>query len=240
MGPLAWNAKTPIRRDTMKHNYASPKKNHRLASADRLSSRRQRGMQRDHRPIAAFRQRITHAGGKLEDFSAPEVWHEPDQSQTCRFINQPPGNGFVHPVTMAEIRDRLSDLPRRFSSVVDVVQLSSMTRKRRLFPCYGMQWGTAVYLYPIEETLIETYYRPPSPQQVIEARMFGGIWSQSGREWRLNWTASTIKDFYLNNVLIHEVGHVVDTRNTNQRDRERYANWFAIEYGYRPTRTAPK
>jgi hypothetical protein len=29
---------------------------------------------------------------------------------------------------------------------------------------------------------------------------------------------------------------VHDLRNSNSRDRERFANWFAIEYGYRPTR----
>jgi hypothetical protein len=38
-----------------------------------------------------------------------------------------------------------------------IVQLSRMTRKKRIFPCYGMQWGTALYLYPIEETLVEVY-----------------------------------------------------------------------------------
>jgi hypothetical protein len=29
---------------------------------------------------------------------------------------------------------------------------------------------------------------------------------------------------------------VNDERNTSSRDRERYANWFAIEYGYRASR----
>ena len=52
----------------------------------------------------------------------------------------------------------------------------------------------------------------------------------------LIWTEQTIKDFYLNNVLIHEIGHLNDARNTKPNDRERFANWFAIEYGYRATR----
>ncbi len=113
-----------------------------------------------------------------------------------------------------------------------------MTRKRQLFPCYGMQWGTAVYLYPMEDSLVEHYRRPPTPQQQIEARMYGGQWSHDGSLWRLTWTEETIRDFYLNNVLIHEVGHVNDERNTNSQNRERYANWFAIEYGYRASRRA--
>ena len=34
----------------------------------------------------------------------------------------------------------------------------------------------------------------------------------------------------------HELGHVLDTRNTNSDARERYAIWFATEYGYRASR----
>lgn len=173
---------------------------------------------------------------KLEDFSAPEVWHPAQGEHRARYVEQPAGVGFRHAVTIDEVRARLSLLDSRFTRPLEVVQLSAMTRKRQFFPCYGMQWGTAVYLYPIEESLVEEYSRPPSPQQQIEARMYGGVWTHDGKLWRLTWTEQTIKDFYLNNVLIHEVGHVNDSRNTNSRDRERYANWFAIEYGYRATR----
>lgn len=30
---------------------------------------------------------------------------------------------------------------------LQVVQLSRMTRKKKTYPCYGMQWGRALYLY---------------------------------------------------------------------------------------------
>jgi hypothetical protein len=186
--------------------------------------------------VAAFRQRSTQAGLKLEDFNAPEVWHPLAEHGRVRYVVQPAGEGFLHAVSAAEVRERLSLLPEKFTRQLDVVQFSAMTRKRQLFPCYGMQWGTAVYLYPIEDSLVEIYGRPPTPQQQIEARMFGGRWSHDGKLWRLTWTEPAIKDFYLNNVLIHEVGHLNDARNTNNRDRERFANWFAIEYGYRATR----
>ncbi|MBS0266432.1 MAG: hypothetical protein JSS02_31160 [Planctomycetes bacterium] len=191
---------------------------------------------RDRRPVAGFRHRGWQTTGtKLEDFNAPEQWHPTCESGHARYIVQPAGEGFRHAVTAEEVRNRLSQLDERFTRQLEVVQLSGMTRKRQLFPLYGMQWGTAVYLYPIEESLVEVYPRPPAPQQEIEARMYGGRWSYDGKLWRLTWTEATIKDFYLNNVLIHEIGHLNDHRNSNSRDRERYANWFAIEYGYRAT-----
>lgn len=173
---------------------------------------------------------------KGEPFCPPEVWHEPADRPQIEIITQPPGTGFLHPVTASEVAERIEALPARFRQPLEVVQLSTMTRKRALMPLYGLQWGSTVYLYPIEDSLVETYSSPPLPAQVIEAKMFGGQWKQDGPLWHLEWTLPALKDFYLNNILIHEIGHVNDTRNTNSRDRERFAEWFAIEYGYRRTR----
>lgn len=176
----------------------------------------------------------------MSHFSAPEVWHEPVGRGETEFVEQPAGRGYVHAVTVDEVRDRLSLLPPQFTESLEVVQLSGMTRKRRLFPLYGMQWGPNVYLYPIEESLTETYIRPPRPEQFVEAKMFGGRWEQNANEWKLIWTPETIRDFYLNNVLIHEIGHVNDLRNTNAHKREQFAIWFATEYGYRASRGRAK
>jgi len=170
---------------------------------------------------------------RSSSFSAPETWYDSDDQPGIRYICQPAGPGYLHPVTIDQVRERIAELPSELVERLEVVQLSSMTRKRSLFPLYGMQWGPNIYLYPMEASLVETYHRPPSPQQQIEARMYGGVWEQAGSLWTLSWTPTAIQDFYLNNVLIHEIGHVNDLRNTNTADRERFANWFAIEYGYR-------
>ena len=174
-------------------------------------------------------------------FDAPEVWHDPVHSDEgtdhdLQIVIQTAGRGYMHPVSADDVRERILQLPGRFQEKLDVVQFSRMTKKRRLFPCYGLQWGTAVYLYPIEESLEELYVRAPRPAQRIETEMYGGRWVQDGDLWRLIWTETTIRDFYLNNVLIHEIGHINDDRNTSFRKREQFADWFAIEYGYRASR----
>lgn len=172
-------------------------------------------------------------------FVPPEDWHEPaEEHEGYRIVVQPPGKGSRHVLTPQDIRNRLSQFPSEMLANLEVVQLSRMTRKKQSFPCYGMQWGTTLYLYPIEESLIEYYHTPPTPNQVNEARMYGGRWQQESRTvWKLEWTEESVRDFYLNNILIHELGHLVDLRNTSYLDRERYAEWFALEYGYKPTRT---
>ena len=169
-------------------------------------------------------------------FAPPEDWYEMENvpGRSYQLVVQPPGPGYRHVLTPAEIRGRLAELPNEMSEPLAVVQLSRITRKKQSLPCYGMQWGNALYLYPIEKSLIEYYARPPKPAQRTEARMFGGRWHQSGpSEWQLIWSEAAVKDFYLNNILIHELGHLLDNRNRSYTDRERYAEWFAIEHGYK-------
>ncbi len=169
-------------------------------------------------------------------FVPPEDWYEPrDDGDGFHFVVQPPGDGYRHVVTPDEVRERLARLPAEFLRLLDLVQFSRMTRKKQSFPCYGMQWGSTIYLYPIEESLIESYNQPPKPNQVNEARMYGGRWVQESPEvWNLIWTQRAIKDFYLNNIVIHELGHLVDDRNSRPADREGFAEWFAVRYGYQP------
>jgi hypothetical protein len=171
-------------------------------------------------------------------FMPPEDWHEPVGAEDgYKIVSQDPGEGYRHILTPEDIRNRLADVPQHFCKGLEVIQLSRMTRKKQGFPCYGIQWGAAIYLYPIETDLVERHRAPPTPRQITEARMFGGVWEQeSARRWKLVWTEETLRDFYLNNILIHELGHLVDTRNTRYADRERYAEWFAIEYGYKRSR----
>jgi hypothetical protein len=203
-------------------HYASALANARRPSV--AASKRTRGVQRN----------------EMLPFVPPEDWHEPTGKRSgYRIIVQPPGSGFRHILTPQDIRQRLSQLPDHMLANLEVVQLSRMTRKKQSFPCYGMQWGASLYLYPIEVSLVECYHAPPTPSQLNEARMYGGRWSYAGpRGWKLEWTEETVRDFYLNNILIHELGHLVDDRNTGYTDRERYAEWFALEYGYKRSQAA--
>lgn len=182
------------------------------------------------------RARRTQFGTRNEEmsFSPPEDWHEPvGDVDGYRIVVQSPGKGYRHIVTPERIRERLAQVPQQFLRDLEVVQLSRMTRKKKSFPCYGMQWSSTLYLYPLEDSLEEIFYSPPRPEVINEARMFGGRWNEpSMGVWRLSWSQSAIEDFYLNNILIHELGHLLDNRNSSYIDRERYAEWFAIHYGY--------
>lgn len=215
-----------------------------------VMNNRKRILKSSNRSFGPMAPRPTHGGrglplgkghraferGERCGFIPPEDWHEPHGAGgDARYIVQPPGGGYRHVLTPDDVRARLAKLPREFTRTLEVVQFSRMTRKKQSFPCYGMQWGSTIYLYPVEESLIEHYPQQPKPAQRIEAAMYGGRWEQEGASWRLHWSEQAIRDFYLNNVLIHELGHLLDNRNNGFTDRERYAEWFATRYGYLAT-----
>jgi len=194
---------------------------------------RSRNWQR--RPKRARRSSTGQRNARLP-FAPPEDWYDATEASHYRIIVQPAGDGYRHIVTPADIRSRLAKVPPQFLEQLEVVQLSRMTRKKQSFPCYGMQWGNALYLYPLEEPLVEHFDTPPRPNLVNETRMYGGRWNEvSPGCWTLTWSEEAARDFYLNNILIHELGHLVDERNTGYVDRERYAEWFAVQHGYRAT-----
>lgn len=182
---------------------------------------------------------VTHQG----PFVPPEEWFESEEEvgDSYTIVRREPGEGYRHVVDPDDVRKRLAKLPEEFLEPLQYVCLSAMSRKKKRYPLYGMQWGPTLYLYPMEDGLDEYFVRPPTPAQLVEAKMYGGVWSQvESRLWRLEWTEKAIRDFYLNNVLVHELGHLLDDRNRNEADRERYAEWFAIEYGYKPSRAQMK
>jgi len=187
------------------------------------------------REYAKARRTIT--GRKRDNmFDAPEVWHEPTGQTDYRVLALPPGREYRHVVTRDQVRQRLDQLPGSFLHGLEVVQLSTMTRKKERLPCYGLQWGCAIYLYPFHQSMEEHFTSPPPSQLVIETKMYGGRWEHSSPQlWRLIWTEQSASDYQLNNILVHELGHLVDTWNNKSTDQERFAEWFAIEYGYRWT-----
>jgi len=214
------------------------------SSSLKKAVRQAKGRRVSHRSKPA-RRIYFGAKNRCEPFAPPEDWYEPGSAEETsqdayRIVCQPAGEGYAHVVTPQQVRERLSRVPAHFLDSLEVVQLSRMTRKKRSFPCYGMQWGATLYLYPLEESREEYFYDPPGVDVVNESKMFGGRWDQPATGvWRLIWSKAAIEDFYLNNILIHELGHLNDDRNANYLDRERYAEWFAIEYGYRHTGGRP-
>jgi hypothetical protein len=78
--------------------------------------------------------------------------------------------------------------------------------------------------------MTEVWPHLPKPSVRREYERAGAFWRQVTGGWQLEFAPESLRRFYLNDVLLHEVGHHVNRGSRkNKRDAEAFANWMAIE-----------
>lgn len=144
---------------------------------------------------------------------------------------EPAGKGYFHVLTPEEITNRMRKLPKEHLRNLDTIVLPCMTKKRKRMDIYGLQWNGTVYLYPMNDDLLHEINRPLRPLERQEANKYGGKIIEDGKYHSVQWTKESIKHFYLENILVHELAHVYDRKNTRNVDRERFAEGYVLKYG---------
>jgi hypothetical protein len=158
----------------------------------------------------------SYSENRFTNWSEYEPWWLEVQSVFKRFdgriaknpkfpkvIQLEPLDGFIRPCTAGEIETQLRNCPAKFLEGLRAVFILSGTRKQ----LKSYHRFTAFYGH---------YWRGCV---FLHAYPFGRA--------DLNW----LHRFYLRNVLMHEIGHHLDSRNTTHKDRERFAEQFAEKHG---------
>jgi hypothetical protein len=120
-----------------------------------------------------------------------------------KIIELSPYEGFIRPCTAAGVESRLMSCSPEFLKGLRAVFILSGTAKQL------KSWGRATTFYG-------HYWRSCV---FLHAYPFG----RADLVW--------LRRFYLRDVLMHEIGHHLDSRNTTHKDRERYAEQFAEKHG---------
>ena len=188
--------------------------NHRRSSV----SQHRTGFREGPRSVLDYEKFIGHEGSEL------------------RFHIESPGAGHFHVLSKEEILLRLERLPKYVQCNLNMIVLPRMTRKRKLMDIYGLQWDRTIYLYPMNDDLRHDMGRYISPLYRIEALKYGGSIIEGADENVIQWTPESIHHYYLENILIHEIGHTFDIKNMRAADREAFAEDFVCKFGDRGLR----
>lgn len=123
-----------------------------------------------------------------------------------KIIALPLAEGFVHPCTVGAVEEKLRDIDPTFIQGLRAVFLLGGTRKQYT------TWYSTVATYG-------TYWR--------DCIFLMAIPNRNSRR-----CLTRLQVMFLNDVLIHEVGHHVDQRPyTTTKEKEKFADAFAIKYG---------
>ena len=111
--------------------------------------------------------------------------------------------GFIRPCSAREVEAQLTNCPAEFIKGLRAVFILPGT-KRQL-----KSWGTATTFYGHYWNRCVFLHAYP----FLRAELV------------------SLRRFYLRNVLMHEIGHHLDTRNLPYKDRELFAQRFARDHG---------
>jgi len=154
--------------------------------------------------------------------------------------------GPVMPLSGDDVRETLDSIPTDFTEglegVFSLLGPSKKQSKAESLYRYGTYWRCCIFLFPYPRKWMSFRAKGLQPHILREYERVGAeIINDGNRELLVRFNNESLRDFYLRDVLIHEVGHHVDRfslAKKSTKDAERFANWFATEYGfkYRPQR----
>lgn len=158
-----------------------------------------------------------------------------------KIIRLPTHPAFLMPINKRTVRETLASVPSEFLTGLSAVFLLRGSKKQeKVFKsrfCYGRYSQNVIFIHPYpKKYMVQKWSTLPKPSVLNEYERAGAKVTPDGEHWCIQFDEASLKQFYLRDVLLHELGHHVDSANfrfkTNQK-AEGFAEWFASEYGFR-------
>jgi hypothetical protein len=154
------------------------------------------------------------------------------------FIQDNPSRDFFFPVSLADIR---TVLPRVPSAGLTHIWLKRLRKAdwetgQQPFACFIAGSGVRlVVLYPWPKDMVLRFRKKPSRRFLRGLTRWGPELARDEDGWLLRWNEAQLRRFYIEDLLLHEIGHHVDyyTRRwskANIRTCEEFAYQFAVQW----------
>lgn len=134
------------------------------------------------------------------------------------FIVENPSRDFYFPVTVDEVKDVFARLPKAHTDHLTHVWFQKIKKKdyvdQQTFQgCFIA--GSGVYLivlhpFPVDNKM-RLGKRKPTLGLLRYYKNFTTALKEDDDGWYLEWTEENIKKYYLENLLLHEIGHSIDS-----------------------------
>lgn len=164
------------------------------------------------------------------------------QAELPIYIVDNPSRDFFFPLQADEIARELQQLPVADRETITHIWLRRCkSREYDLgelplaeFVCGSGVRAIVLYPWPIDLRLFISKNRPVDRQLKPYVRYTTNL-VETDRGWYLEWTLPQLKNFYIETLLYHEVGHNVDWYRrkwtiANRRGCEEFADRYAFEY----------
>ncbi|MFV1884640.1 MAG: hypothetical protein ACMZ7B_09145 [Balneola sp.] len=171
-----------------------------------------------------------------------------DGQETPIFIVDNPSRDFFFPVTVEEIKNTLDKLPEDHTENLTHIWLRKIKKKdyengdtvQGSFIC-----GSGVSLIVLHPFRIDLKMRfgdsKPGQKKLKLYAPYTTVLHQDQDGWYLKWTKQGLKEYFLESLLLHEIGHHIDSIfqrywSKNYKDKaENFADNYAVFWSNRLT-----
>ena len=157
------------------------------------------------------------------------------------YFQDNPSKDFFYPVTIEEIKAVIARLPPKHTEYLTHIWLRKNDKKdyekgktyQGCFVCGSGVHLIVLYAFPVD---LKMRFGKRKPLKK-ELKFYGNFSAELGQDekgWYLQWSASEIKNYYLNSLLLHEIGHHVDFiyyhywSNASRKRDEAFADDYAV------------
>ena len=194
-------------------------------------------------PIRRNRNIGTTQGGRVKSGRAEEkmtrsfgqdIWTRlSEDSLKWQVIREHPSRDYFHPASGEEYIEVLSRLPDDITRCVKAIVLRRCSKEDEEIGVEARRRYWCVLLNSFPKSMEMVWHKRPT----VSSRRHYDAWCQNWKMvegiWRLVWTPSEIKRYYLYHLFLHETGHINQPPYHSLRRRESFAENFALEWARR-------
>ena len=148
-----------------------------------------------------------------------------------RYIVDPLPKGYVYPCSVEDIRSKIHEISEKMLRNVSLIHLCNQVKMNPGVDAHICD-GSEIRIYPVPEKLRWNYGpKKPNPAFAQERLEFGAYWQNIDGDWWLSWDRDSLREYFLNHIFLHEVGHSLDGIHYGTNRGERLAEAFAHKVG---------
>ena len=191
-------------------------------------------------PIRRSRKIGNTQGGRVKDGRAEEKWSRAfpaniyrqlsENGKKWQVLRENPSRDFYHPCSAEDYLGVLERLPADLTEHVRAIVLRRLPKEDERLGIDARRRYSCVIMNSFPKSNEMSWSSRPTEGTVRHLASWCDRWRSDGGHWRLVWEPEEVRRYYLYHVFLHEVGHINQPWSYSLRQREAFAENFALEW----------
>lgn len=191
-------------------------------------------------PIRRSRKIGKSQGGRVKVVGAQEKWSRQfpaniyhqlsENGEKWQVLRENPSRDFYHPCSADDYLGVLERLPIELTEYVRAVVLRRLPKEDERLGIDARRRYSCVIMNSFPKSNETPWPKRPTEGTIRHLAPWCDRWRSEEGNWRLVWEPEQVRRYYLYHVFLHEIGHINQPSFYSLRQREAFAENFALEW----------